>query len=57
LKFNHGDFDQPATHDIIFNYYKTNYPKKWEEICSILLEMRIDEFRTYYRERQAFYNK
>jgi hypothetical protein len=57
LRFNSKDFDNPSTHDIIFNYLKPRYPKDWEEKCSALLGMSIDQLRTYYINRGTFYNR
>ncbi|HEX8576641.1 MAG TPA: hypothetical protein VF677_10155 [Flavobacterium sp.] len=57
LRFIEKDFSHPSTHDIIFNYFKTKYPGDWEEKCSILLGMSVEQFRAYYKTREAFYNK
>lgn len=57
LTFKAKDFDNPSTHDIIFNYFKTKYPNKWEEKCSILIGMSIDQLRAYNKTREAFYNR
>ena len=57
LRFNTKDFDHPSTHDIILNYYKAKYPREWEDKCSILLGMDLDQLRAYYKNREAFYNR
>lgn len=57
LRFQGKDFFQPATHDILFHYFKTKYPSDWEEKCSVLLGMDIDQLPTDYKNREAFYNK
>ncbi len=54
---NEKDFDNPSTHDIIFAYFKARYPDEWEEKCSLLLSMKLEELRFYYDNRKDFYNK
>jgi len=57
LTFNKTDFANASTHDIIFDYFKTKYPLDWEQSSVILLEIDIASFKTYYKEREYFYNK
>lgn len=57
LRFNSKDFDSPSTHDIVFNYYRTKYPNEWQDKCSVLLGMSIDQLRSYYKTREVFYNR
>lgn len=57
LTFEEKDFVNPTTYDILFSYYKRNNPDSWEDICSDLLGLNIDQLRIYYRNREAFYNK
>lgn len=57
LRFSEKDFNNPSTHDIMFNYFKTKYPIDWEERCSILLGMKSGELKAYYKTREDFYNK
>lgn len=57
LNFNEKDFNNPSTHDIVFNYFKTKFPTNWEEKCAALLGMELDELKTYYKTREDFYNK
>lgn len=57
LTFNEKDFNNSATHDMVFNYFKTKSPNDWEEKCAILLGMELDELKAYYKTREAFYNK
>lgn len=57
LRFNEKDFNNPFTHDILFNYFKTKYPNDWKEKCTILLGMELSELETYYKTREDYYNK
>lgn len=57
LLFNDEDFDQPSTHDIIFNYFRKKYPDDWEGKCGMLLDLKLDDLQDYFKNRQAFYNK
>lgn len=57
LMFNAQDFGNPSTSDIIMNFCKKNHPRDWEERSSILLGMKQDELKRYYKERENFYNK
>jgi len=57
LTFDVKDFDNPSTHDIIFNYYKSKYPTDWETKSAALIGITIDELKAYYKNRQNFYNK
>lgn len=57
LLFKDKDFDQPSTHDIIFNYFRKKYPDDWEGKCSMLLNLKLDDLQDYFKNRQAFYNK
>lgn len=57
LRFNEKDFDNPSTHDIVFNYFKTKYPCDWKEKCAVLLGMKEAELSAYYATRENFYNK
>lgn len=57
LRFNEKDFNNPSTHDILFDYFKTKYPNDWEEKCAILIGKELTELKTYYKTREEFYNK
>jgi hypothetical protein len=57
LRFYEKDFTHPSTHDIIFTYLKSKYPKNWEEKSSVLIGVGLDDLRIYYKRRQDFYNK
>lgn len=56
LKFLDKDFNQASTHDILFQYFKTKSPEDWEEKCAVMLEMDLEELKTYYERRKLFYN-
>lgn len=51
------DFGHPSTHDIIFSYYKNNYPSEWEMKCAVLMDMELDALKAYYERRLQYYNK
>jgi hypothetical protein len=57
LRFRQEDFNKPSTHDVLFSYYREKYPKTWEEKCAVLLAMNIEELCSYYKSREAYYNK
>lgn len=57
LALKEDDLDNPSTHDIIFNHYKTKYPDDWDIRCSLLLGIELEELRLYYDNRKDFYNK
>lgn len=57
LGFKHDDFKDARTNDLIFGFYKYNYPDDWEIKCSILMAMELDDLRRYYERRVQFYNK
>lgn len=57
LKFDNKDLNNTSTHDLIFEYYKNSYPEDWEEKCSILLGIGLEELKAYYKNRQSFYWK
>jgi len=57
LIFQHKDFDNPSTHDLLFHYFKHKYPDYWEQQCAILLGMNVLELRNYYKSREDFYSK
>lgn len=57
LRFYEKDFTNPSTHDIIFNYLKSKYPKNWEEKSALLIGVELNDLRIYYKRRQDFYNK
>ncbi|SEN75832.1 hypothetical protein SAMN05216436_12148 [bacterium A37T11] len=57
LIFDEKDFDNPTTHDIIFNYLKLVYPDSWKTKGAILLDMGLDELEVYYKTREDFYKK
>lgn len=57
LRFIVKDFDNPSTHDIIINFFKSKYQVNWEIKCAILLGIDINEFHKYYNARLDYYNK
>jgi hypothetical protein len=57
LAFKQDDFKSPSTNDIIFGFFKYNYPDDWEIKCSVLMAMELDDLKTYYERRVQFYNK
>ncbi len=57
LKFYEKDFSNPSTYDIVFNYFKAKYSNDWEAKCAVLLGMKLDELKAYYKTRENFYNK
>lgn len=57
LSFDEKDFDNPSTHDIIFNYFKPKYPDSWKMKSAVLLDMGLDVLESYYKTREEFYNK
>lgn len=57
LKFNIKDFENPSTHDIIFDYFKAKYVNDWRLKSAILLGKKLDELNIYYNEREMFYKK
>ena len=57
LDFEKQDFDFAFTNDIIFRYFRIEYPDDWKIKCSILLQMDLDKLEKYYQERQKYANK
>ena len=57
LRFKQDDFKNPSTNDIIFHFYKYNYPGDWEIKCSVLMAMELVDLKRYYEGREQFYNK
>lgn len=57
LRFNEKDFSNPTTFDIIMSFYRKKYPQDWIEKCHTLLEMTVAELKSYYEEREKFYDK
>lgn len=57
LRFYEKDFSNPSTHDILFLYFKKRYSKDWEDKCAVLVGMKLDELKKYYKTREDFYNK
>lgn len=57
LMFNVQDLSNPSTSDMIIFFYKKNHPRDWEERCSMLLGMKQDDLKKYYKERENFYKK
>lgn len=57
LNFKVKDFQDTSTSDLIINFYINKYPDNWMQKCSVLLGMKLAEFKEYYMKRQDFYNK
>ena len=57
LNFEEKDFNNPSTYDIIFSYLKSKYPESWELQSAVLLDIKLDELKIYYKTREEFYNK
>jgi len=57
LSFDEKDLESPGTHDMLFHYFKSNYPKDWKIKSAILLNIGLDELEKYYKSREEFYNK
>lgn len=57
LNFDEKDFNNPSTYDIIFSYLKSKYPESWELQSAVLLDIKLDELKIYYKTREEFYNK
>jgi len=57
LKFQEKDFINPSTSDIVFSFYKKKYPDDWQQRCSVLLGMQLNDLKEYYKRRELFYTK
>ena len=56
LTFLQKDFEHPCTADKIISYFKTTYPDNYVDKCEIMLDMSLDKFKEYEKNRQAFYD-
>lgn len=56
LDFKEEDFDSSRTNDVIFDYYRVNYPADWQEKCAVLMGKDLEALKMYYQRRQDFYN-
>jgi len=56
LDFKHEDFEDARANDIIFDFYRVNYPADWQEKCAVLMGKDLEALKKYFQGRQDFYN-
>lgn len=56
LDFKEEDFNSPSANDIIFDYYRVNYPADWQEKCAVLMGKDLEALKEYFQRRQDFHN-
>jgi hypothetical protein len=57
LDFKEEDFNNPSTNDLIFDFYRSNYPADWEEKCAVLMGKDLESLKIYYQRRLQYNNK
>jgi hypothetical protein len=56
LDFKEEDFDDASAADIIFDYYRVNYPADWQEKCAVLMGKDLEALKHYFQRRQDYHN-
>jgi hypothetical protein len=57
LDFKEEDFNNPSTNDLLFDFYRGNYPADWEEKCAVLMGKDLESLKIYYQRRLQYNNK
>jgi len=56
LDFKEEDFNSARAADVIFDYYRVNYPADWQEKCAVLMGKDLESLKQYFQDRQDFHN-
>src|SRR5581483_12298273 len=56
LDFKEDDFENPSASDIIFDFYRVNYPADWQEKCAVLMGKDLEALKNYFQGRLYFHN-
>lgn len=56
LEFKEEDFNNASANDVIFDFYRGNYPADWQEKCAVLMGKDLEALKNYYQRRLDYYN-
>jgi hypothetical protein len=56
LDFKEEDFNAARAADIIFDFYRVNYPADWQEKCAVLMGKDLEGLKHYFQRRQDYHN-